>query len=51
MGTRKFEIYYRDLNVESQHEYLIFAQVKSEAELNHEFAPLAILEMDDEKKS
>jgi hypothetical protein len=46
MATRKFEIYYRDLNAETQQEYLKFVQVQSEDELNHEIAPLAILEME-----
>jgi len=49
MATRKFEIYYRDLNVETQCEYLKFAHVKSESELNHEIEPLAIIEMENEK--
>jgi hypothetical protein len=47
MAMRKFEIYYRNLNKETQQEYLRFAYVQSEAELNHEIAPLAILEIDD----
>jgi len=50
MGTRKFEIFCRDLNEETQHEYLRFARVKSEDELNHEIAPLVILEKEDEKE-
>ncbi len=47
MATRKFEIYYRDLNAETQQEYLKFVQVQSEDELNHEFIPLAILDRED----
>jgi hypothetical protein len=49
MATRKFEIYYRNLNKETQRMYLEFSHVESASELNHEVEPLAIIEVDDEE--
>jgi hypothetical protein len=49
MATKKFEIYYRNLNKETQREYLKFAHVESATELNHEIEPLAIIEMEDKE--
>ena len=47
--TRTHEIYFNDLNDEARAEYLKFQQVQDESELNHEIAPLAILEVEDEE--
>jgi len=44
----QFEIYYNDLRTEAQLRYLKFAGVKSADELNHEYIPIAIIEIEKE---
>jgi len=45
---KTFEIYFDDLTVKKQQEYLDFAGVEIAEELNHEYIPIAIVEMDTE---
>lgn len=44
----QFEIYYNDLHSEAQERYLEFAGVSSAEELNHEYIPIAIIEIEKE---
>ena len=46
--TKTFEIYYEDLNSNAQKNYLKFAEVENAEELNHEYIPIAIIEIDTE---
>jgi len=45
---KQLEIYYDDLTVKKQQEYLDFAGAEIAEELNHEYIPIAIVEMDTE---
>ena len=45
---KSFEIFFNDLNEDAQKEFLKFAGVEDESELNHELAPLAIVDVEEE---
>ncbi len=45
---KQLEIYYDDLTPHAQKRYLDFAEVESAEELNHEYIPIAIIEIDTE---
>ena len=44
---KQLEIFYDDLNEEAKKKYLDFAGVEIEEELNCEYCPIAILEIDE----